>query len=207
MLNIDINTESAKTLNLLTLPGRKRRQILRGAGRKVRRDSKARLKAQKGINGQAWEGRSNGRKAKMLKKLGKHLQVHTNENRANITFASPRVAKVARAHQDGEKLTHTAPKGQPDYQGPATTKQAKALIKAGYTIRKKRGKGWKTPSLKWIKENLKLGQAGLILRILKEQEKGQQQWDIQLPSRSFLGQNQNEYKQLKNYMFDQATRH
>ncbi|WP_299002319.1 phage virion morphogenesis protein [uncultured Shewanella sp.] len=207
MLNIDINTESVKTLNLLTLPGRKRRQILRGAGRKVRRDSRDRLKAQKGLYGQAWEERSNGRKDRMLKKLGKHLQVHTNENQADVTFASSRIAKVARAHQDGEKLTQTPPKGQPNYQGPATQKQAKALIKEGYKIRSKPGKGWITPSLKWIKENLTLGQAGLILRILREQEKGPQQWDIQLPARSFLGQNQNEYKQLKNYMFDQATRH
>jgi hypothetical protein len=68
MLNLGIPTDSAlKQLDLLTLDANKRRRILRGAGRQVRRDTKARLKGQKGLSGTNWQGRSDGRKKRMLK--------------------------------------------------------------------------------------------------------------------------------------------
>lgn len=207
----DNNQTALKQLNLLTLNPNKRRRILRGAGRKVRRDSKARLKGQRDLSGSTWKARSNGRKKRMLSKLGRNIQVHTSPNDAKVTFGNPRIGKIARAHQDGVSQKMTASQaarkyGTPDYDGQATRKQAKALRKAGYKVRKKRGKGWKTPSIGWITENLTLGKAAKTLRILRGEKKGKTSWDIDLPERSFLGQSQSEYKQLTNYMLDEAMR-
>lgn len=212
MLQLGINTsEALKQLNLLTLTPNKRRQILRGAGRKVRRSSRDRIKAQKDLNGKTWQGRSNGRKKKMLKKLGKHIQVRTTANKADVTFSNNNIGRIARAHQEGVNQTMTAKDakkryGTPDYKAPATRKQAKDLRENGYKIRKTKGKGWKRPNLKWITNNLNSGQAGLTLRILKGNKKGKDSWQVPLPERSFLGQSHNEYKQLKNYMLDEAIR-
>jgi len=212
LLQLGVNTsEALKQLNLLTLSPNKRRQILRGAGRKVRRSSRDRIKAQKDLNGKTWQGRSNGRKKKMLKKLGKHIQVRTTANKVDVTFSGNNIGRIARAHQEGVSQTMTAKDAQkrygtPDYKAPATRKQAKALRANGYKIRKSRGKGWKNPSLKWITQNLNSGQAGLILRILKGNQKGKSSWQLPLPKRSFLGQSQTEYKQLKNFMLDEAIR-
>ena len=214
MLNIGIPTDRAlKELDLLTLDANKRRRILRGAGRQVRRDTKARLKSQVGLSGRVWQGRSNGKKQRMLRKLGKGLQVHTTPNNAKITFSNERVGKIARVHQEGIDLTVKAKtatelqqqKGTLDYSDPSTRKQAKALRIEGYQIRKKRGKGWKTPSLKWITENLTMGRAGIILRLMRESAP-KSSWEIKTPARSFLGQNESEQKELKNYMLDEAFR-
>ena len=172
MLTAKFNNKKAlKQLNLLTLNPNKRRRILRGAGRKVRRDSKKRLKDQRDLSGSAWQGRSNGRKNRMLRKLGKHIQVHTSSNDAKVTFGNTRVGQIARAHQDGVTQRMTASKSIKT-DGKATRKQAKALRKAGYKIRNKRGKGWKTPNLGWITENLTLGKATVVLRALRGEGKG-----------------------------------
>lgn len=78
----------------------------------------------------------------------------------------------------------------------ATRQQAIALIMANYKVhitgRGKdrviaKGKGAeKTPSIKWITENLTLGEAGLILRKLRK-DGGREQWRTTLPARPFLG--------------------
>jgi len=212
MLTFKNNNQSAlKQLNLLTLNPNKRRRILRGAGRKVRRESKARLKGQRDLSGSAWKARSNGRKKKMLSKLGRNLQVHTSPNDAKVTFGNQQTGKIARAHQDGVTQRMTSSKaakkyGTPDYGAEATRRQAKALRDAGYKVRKKRGKGWKTPTIKWITENLTIGRAGLVLRMLRGNQKGKSSWDIKLAQRSFLGQSMSESKQLTNYMLDEAMR-
>ncbi|QUM84450.1 phage virion morphogenesis protein [Moritella sp. 28] len=212
MLNLGISTDNAlKQLDLLTLDANKRRRILRGAGRKVRRDTKARLKGQRGLSGTNWQGRSDGRKKRMLKKLGKGVQVHTTPNNAKVTFGNKRLGQIARVHQEGITLTQTAKQaakdnGTPDYRGKASRRQAKSLRDSGYKIRKKRGKGWKVPPLKWITENITSGQAGLILRILRGNEKAKSSWEIKLPARSFIGQSSHEQTELKNYMLDEAFR-
>ncbi|CED59256.1 Prophage PSPPH06, virion morphogenesis protein [Moritella viscosa] len=214
MLNLGIPTDNAlKQLDLLTLDANKRRRILRGAGRQVRRDTKARLKGQQNLSGTYWQGRANGKKTRMLKKLGKGLQVHTTANNATVTFGDPHAGKIARVHQEGIDVTVKAKtatelqqqRGTLDYSDPSTRKQAKALRKEGYKIRQKRGKGWKTPTLKWMQENLTMGRAGLILRLMRENAP-KSSWEIKTPARSFLGQNETEQTQLKNYMLDEAFR-
>ncbi|MDO6426233.1 phage virion morphogenesis protein [Thalassotalea sp. 1_MG-2023] len=200
-----------KELKLLTLNPQKRRRILRGAGRKVRRDSKKRITKQKDLQGKTWQGRANGKKTKMLRKLGKNLQVHTSPNKAQVTFGNKLVGQIARAHQQGVTLEMTAKEaakkyGTPNKTAKATRQQAKSLRQEGYKIRKNKGKGWKNPSLKWIQENLTFYQAGLVLRTMRDEQNKKTKWSIPLPERSFLGQEAKEYKQLKNYMLSEAFR-
>jgi len=212
LLSIGINTSKAKQeLNLLKLGPRKRRRILRGAGRKVRRDSKTRIRSQKDLVGSHWQARSNGRKKRMLTKLGKHMQVHSNPNNAQVVFGNNNIGKIARVHQEGLSQEMTASEaarkyGTPDYKGSATRAQAVSLKEEGYKIRRNKGKGWKNPSIKWIMQNLERGQAGKILRIMRDEPNSKNKWTIALPERSFLGQNRGELVALKNYMLDEAFR-
>jgi len=173
MLSVGIQTTKAKQqLELLTLNPRKRRRIMRGAARKVRRNSKARIRNQKDLAGKNWQQRSNGKKQRMLRKLGKHMQARSTPDNAQVTFGGSVAGKIARAHQEGADLEMTASEaarkyGTPDYKGDATQGQAIALRQEGYKIRRSKGKGWKKASVKWIKDNLNRGQAGKILRIMK----------------------------------------
>ncbi len=211
MLKLGINSEQASNeLKLLLLSPQKRRRIMRTAGRKVRRDSRQRIRGQKDLTGKTWQGRSNGRKTRMLKKLGKHVQVHTSPNAAKVTFGNKRLGQIARAHQDGISQEMTAAEaarkyGTPDENAKATREQAKALRAEGYKIRRNKGKGWKNPSLKWITTNLGWQQAGLILRTLRDKQ-SKKRWTIPLPQRSFLGQSQVEYKALRNLVLNEAFR-
>ena len=211
MISTRINVDKALAqLDLLALDPRKKRRLLRGAGRKVRKQSRQRLREQKGLNGRKWQARSSGRKVKMLRRLGRHLQVHTSSENAQVTFANKRVGQVARAHQEGvtqrmDAATAKQAYGKPDYKGGASKSQAKALLENGYKIRRNKGKGWKRPSQKWIRENLTLGQAGLILRILRDSQ-AKKDWQIKLPQRSFLGQTEQEQIELSTFMLTEAVR-
>ena len=211
MLKLGINTEQASNeLKLLLLTPQKRRRILRGAGRKVRRDSRQRIRGQKDLTGKTWQGRSNGRKTRMLKKLGKNVQVQTSPHAAKVTFGNQRLGKIARAHQHGISQEMTAAEaarkyGTPNEYAKASREQAKALRAEGYKIRRNKGKGWKKANLKWITNNLSQQQAGLILRTLRDKQ-SKQRWTIPLPQRSFLGQSQIEYKALRNQILNEAFR-
>ena len=210
MLTVKSKRSNNDQLALLRLTPRKRQRVLRAAGRRVRRDSRSRLKLQKGLNGRRWKGRSDGSKKRMLRKLGRRLIVKTTSDQADVTFGNNLTGKIARLHQEGIDQTMTAGNmekihGQVDYKEPATRKQAKALREAGYKIRKKRGSGWKSPSLKWIVTNLSNGKAGLILRILLDKER-KRAWKIPTQERSFLGQERQEMEDLKNFMLDEAMR-
>jgi phage virion morphogenesis protein len=211
MLKLGFNSEKASNeLKLLLLTPQKRRRIMRTAGRKVRRDSRKRIRGQKDLTGKTWQGRSNGRKTRMLKKLGKHVQVQTSPNAAKVTFGNKRLGQIARAHQDGISQEMTAEEAARKYGtakegAKATREQAKALRLEGYKIRRNKGKGWKKASLKWITTNLSQQQAGLILRTLRD-EQSKTRWTISLPERSFLGQSQSEYKALRNQVLNEAFR-
>lgn len=89
----------------------------------------------------------------------------------------------------------------PDYAGSATRRQARALLKAGYQIR--HDKRWKRPTLGWIVENLKSGQAGLILALLEDQTK-EQSWKIDLPARDALGADPRDIREIVGTVLQQT---
>ncbi|WP_022944374.1 virion morphogenesis protein [Pseudoalteromonas ruthenica] len=210
MLTSRISHDNRDQLALLKLDDRTRRRVFRSAGRKVRRDSKARLKGQKDLENKRWPVRADGTKKRMLRRIGRKMIVKTSPAGARVQFDSPRTARIASAHQHGAEQERTAGEqqriyGTPDYDAPASRKLAKKLIAAGYKIRRAKGKGYKRPSVKWITENLSTAKAGFILKLLSD-EPSKERWTLKTPKRSFLGQSRDELKELKNFMLDEAMR-
>lgn len=200
-----------QNIQLLKMNPAKRRRLLKVLSRSVIKKSRNRLKEQKDMEGRKWAERKNQKnKKKMLRKLGKSMNATVNAKSAKVGFKNPVVGRIAKAQQDGIAEVMTREKmqkkyGQPDYGAPATRKQAKALRDEGYKVRRKNGKGWKAATLKWIVSHLTLGQAGLILRIMRD-EPSKKTWVIPLPSRPFMGVSEKEKNTMIQTIFDQTAR-
>ena len=212
MLKLQQSSGNAEQISLLSLNRFKRRRLLRGAGRMVRRNSRARLRSQQDLDGKAWKSRADGSKRKMFKKLSKKMRVFTGGEKVDVGYSTLRTGQIARAHHEGITTTVKAGGSEfgesntpPPKSKMCTKKQAKALRKAGYKIRRKGTNGWKRPGLKWMQENLSSNRAGLILRIMRSSEK-KKEWDIHRPVRTHLGQDRDEEKDLKNFMLSEAIR-
>ncbi len=193
-LTADLNGQLGlkHTLELLKLKPAKRRRLLGQMARIVQRRSARRIRRQRDLYGKAYSQRKGAKRGKMLKGLPKKMSKRINPNMASIGFADGVTAAIARAHQDGidevmnaqrARQRYGAPK---DYSAPASRRQARKLREAGYKIRRENGKGWKSPSLRWITENLTSGKAGLILKKLTD-DSGKDSWVIPVEARSFLG--------------------
>lgn len=176
----------------------KRRVLVRIAN-KVVSNSKKRIQTQSDLNASPWAPRKSGKRKKMLSKLGPLIKVTAvNANEANIGFYSSVAGKIAAKQQFGatEEVTAEQVKNRPGAtqpSNPATTRQAAALLNAGFKIRLPKGKR-KTPTKKWITEHMTAGQAGVVLRALQGEIKAH--WRIVLPPRSFLGVTDTELPEL-----------
>lgn len=217
-MSVQVSTSGFLTgkqqLKLLTMNATKRKRLNGQIGRKVRTASRKRLKLNRNIDGTSWQARkSQGRKKKrrMMRKLGRNMVTYYSADKATVTFKNAGIGRTAYAHQHGVSQYWTAEKSQklygtPDYQAQATRRQAKALREAGYKRPRSNGKGYVKATIKWITENLKLGQAGLILRILRDETQTKKSWVIELPERDFLGVNNKELKDIVQHVFAQATK-
>jgi len=86
-------------------------------------------------------------------------------------------------------------RGSPDYDAEATKAQARALLKEGFkrpvgkyrSGAKKGQRKNRRVSQKWIMENMTLGQAGLILRLLRDEAESKKAWELTVPARPFFG--------------------
>jgi len=187
-------------IGLLALPAASRKRVLQNAGRRYLKASREHIRQQKTIDGNPFAKRKYG-KGKLLKNMGRSLKFFPSPNQVTVTWPNKSVAKLGYRHQFGIDEVMTASKmvkihGQPDYQAPATKKQARALLEAGFTI--SAGKTFKSgpnkgktrrkrPSQRWIMDNMKLGQAGLIIRTLRNATHPPKNWKIPVPERPFLG--------------------
>jgi phage virion morphogenesis protein len=178
-----------------------RKRLMGSLAKTVVTNSKRRVSAQTDLDSSPWaprKDRSNRRK--MLRKIGRLITViRATENDALIGFDSARTARIAAAHQYGDSATVKADElnrrpGQQPGSTPATRQQAKALLEAGFKYRRRPG-GYKTPSLKWITQNMSMAQASLVLRELRG---ARQQWTVTLPARSFLGVSEADKTELTN---------
>lgn len=212
MITIDVQGQLSvqRKLKLLQLPPAKRKRLLGQVVRKVRSGTRRRLREQRDLNGAKWEPRKDGRKQKMLRKIGRKLVTSYDQNEGRVSYPGGVTSRIAREHQDGLDEVMTAERmrkihGEPDYSAPATTAQAKALRAEGYKARKKSGKGYRNASIREIKETLTLGQAGIILRMMRDSD-SKQSWVIPLPARAHLGATEKEINDMVNTVFDQTIR-
>lgn len=192
----------SQRIDLMILKPASKQRIFENAGRVYLKASRENIRQQKTIYGNPFEKKKYG-KGKSFKKMGKTLQFEATPKQVKVTWPNKAIAKLGARHQFGIDEVMTANRmvkihGQPNYEDPATKKQAKALIKAGFVA--STGKRYKSgtskgkmkkkkPSQKWILENMRLGQAGLIIRSLRSQLNPPKKWDIPVPPRPFLGMN------------------
>jgi hypothetical protein len=186
-------------MEVLSMPGRTRRNVVKRMVRQVQKDARANIRSQKTTRGLPMEARKDSRvRRKMLRGLSREMTVFMRGNSAaDVTWRNGLTAKIADRHQRGVPEPWNRGKarkvyGVPDYKANATRAQAKSLKAEGYRLRvkKKRGKGCRLVrvSLRWITENLSRGQAGLILRLMRTNRKrGARSWEIRTPARPFLG--------------------
>lgn len=216
MLNTQARVSVSDTLPLrrqievLQMSPRERRRRLYRMAQQVRRFSRKRAQQQRDVNGTPWQGRKDGKRRKMMRGLAKTMTASSTDRHGTVTWRSAITGRIAYAHAHGipEKMTASRMQrvyGTPDYEAPATRGQARALREAGFQIRRASGKGWKKPTLRWVTENMKQGQAGLVLTELNHQEH-KKSWDIPLPERSFLGATEAEAAELIDGFFKQTQR-
>lgn len=186
-------------LDMLTLPPKERRKFLRKVIGDIRRQSKENVRAQRTVDGAPMPPRKHGRrKRKMMKGLGRTVEEKvTGDYSAEVGWRKSGPARTAYRHHHGVPEDWSRGRarkayGTPDYKKAATKRQARSLIREGYRAprRKKRGKGitLKRVSKKWIEENMSLGQAGVILRLMRTgTRRGKTRWTVDVPARPFLG--------------------
>ncbi len=189
-------------IDLLRMPSAKRRRLLGQIGRQLIVSARARIRQQRTVDGEPFARRKDGGDEKMLRRMGRRMSVRTTDDLATVSWAKDAGAKIAFLQQTGTPVEFDAKKmqkiyGVPNHDSPATRKQAKTLRDLGYKIRRKGVKGTKKPSLKWIVENIKRGQAGIIIRSMREElATGNKKWIVKTSARPFLGANDDDKKNM-----------
>ncbi|WP_420588201.1 hypothetical protein [Bacterioplanoides sp.] len=202
-MSVTYDAERAAAINqqlvIRSLSATSRKRILKNTGRVLLKESRDHIRQQQTLSGKSMEKRKYGR-GKVLKKMGKTIKFFANTKNVRLTWTNRAIAKLASRHQFGIPEVFDALKmenihGKPDYQQPASRKQAKALLNEGFRVTpqdttKKPRKGKtrkKKPSQKWIMENMKMGQAALVIRKLRKEERPPKTWKVKVPARPFLG--------------------
>jgi hypothetical protein len=209
------NDRLLRQVALLSLSSKRKKKLHQKLGREVVKQSRARIRQQKTVDGNSFAKRKSGKKKKLLTRIMRNVKVYAGSKSAKVTWADNKTGKIASAHQRGHTETNTAAKvasqrGRPDYNAQATKDQAKALIRAGYkrpTGKYKSGNKRSQikssrVSQKWITENMTLGQAGLVLRMLSGKS-SKSSWQVKTPERPFLGANKSDVKQMANMVIDE----
>lgn len=181
-----------------------RKKILRKVGRQVLKNARQRTRNQVDLNGNPFKDHARGRKRKMLTRLtrAKNMNIVALSSEKLIVGFKNRFLEILAAKQQyGFTQNFTAAQMRQRNSNVGNTtlasrRQAKALIAAGYKVKRESG-GYKTPSITWITQNMKVGRAGAILRALRGGG-AVSAWDTTLPKRSFLGITSDEVIELSN---------
>ncbi len=203
-------------LALLSLPPKLRIRLLNRVGLRIRTQWRKRVREQRDLNGNAFaprkRKRKKGQKAKMLSGLAAGVSVvRLTDAAAELGWGKRKTAIIAGAHNAGMTTRRTGAQMRGWTRNTplmATAEQAKRLRRLGYKVKagkSKRGATrWLRPSVDWITDNLKYNQAGLLIRLLKQEQPGPTAWEIELPKREFFGvANQQEVSELVAYLLPQ----
>ncbi|PAJ72259.1 hypothetical protein CJF42_22150 [Pseudoalteromonas sp. NBT06-2] len=215
MLKFELDTDEAlQQLGLLTLPAKKRQQILRKAGRRFRQNSLNRVKDKKNVDGTAWKS-SNSKKLFKKLKQKKSTYIKTTPNSVEIGFKRQRWGKLARAHAIGLEDEYSVAESKkklkkakkPDYKAPATRSQAKELNRLGFKWWNKNTKKYKSISQKRISELFTVAQAGIVIKLLRPSKKNNKEtWNIKRPKRELLGNTKKETRVTRQQILDDALK-
>ncbi len=192
-------------LKLLSLNVVTRKKVLRQCAFEVRKASRKNIREQKDYLGQRFAARKKGRK-KMLTGLGRKMSAFATSDKGVVTWRNPVLGRIAKSQQEGINQTFDASKrtkqqGKKTANDNATIDQARSLKKEGY--RRPSNGRLVVVTIKWIRENLTVAQAGYILRTMRGA--GKTTWELPLPARAFLGIDNNELNQIITRIFDNIT--
>ena len=207
-IDVDGLIPALRRLRALQLTGTKKKRELTKLSRKVISNSKKRVRQQTDLNGVSYRKRWKKRKdrGKMLARLYQRLNVMRNDgSHADISFPGM-AANIAAKQQYGATETVTAASltgrnGGSPRDGPATKKQGKALRDLGYKVRGRK------PSITWVTQHMKVGQAGCAIKWLREQQglPARSSWTTTLPERSALGATSVEVDALIDILINDIT--
>ena len=201
-------------LALLRLEPRLRRRLLNNVTKRLRTMSRKRIRSQQNLDGSPFAERKNpepGQK-KMEAGLGKLLQVTSlTADQAVLGWKNNLTSWVAAQQHNGSTERRTAQQmrrwNKVDEGSMSTPKQAKRLRRLGFKVRQAGKKRLSRPAVAWILEHVSYMQAGLLIRILDEEQgesTGADSWEIKLPKRQFLGANSNrDTSELVNLVLEQ----
>lgn len=201
-------------LALLRLEPRLRRRLLNNVTKRLRTMSRKRIRSQQNLDGSPFAARKNpepGQK-KMEAGLGKLLQVTSlTPDQAVLGWKNNLTSWVAAQQHNGATERRTAQQmrrwNKVDEGSMSTPKQAKRLRRLGFKVRQAGKKRLSRPAVAWILEHVSYMQAGLLIRILDEEQgesTGADSWEIKLPKRQFLGTNSNrDTSELVNLVLEQ----
>ncbi|HFF2273194.1 virion morphogenesis protein [Pseudomonas aeruginosa] len=190
-------------LALATLPPQLRRRLLNNALKRVRAQARRNVSGQASPDGAPFPPRKRKGRRKMLSGLvkPKHLNVtQLNTDQGVLGWRNGLMGHIAGQHQDGYTERRTAAqmrrwnRVQPNQA--CTEKQAKRLRRLGFRVRQAGKRGLSRPSVPWIQEHVGFLQAGVLIRVLRDEQPGPQSWEITLPKRTFLGITQEETGRL-----------
>lgn len=165
----------------------------------VRTQGRRNIRRQETIEGEPFASRKRQRAERaMLSGLAKAMTVVSKPELGGVavTWKNALTAKIAYRHQHGIGEDWTPDKaakvyGRPDYKAACTRLQAKALLREGYRLMvpmKGGGRRPKRVTVGWLESRLSLGQAGIILRLMRTKKaQGAQSWRDTVPERPYLG--------------------
>ena len=193
------NKQLNAQLDRFAREAKERQKLARRMGGYVRTLSRQNIKRQRTVDGAAMTPAQKRRAARpMLMGLHSQMVVRAAEGNKGVTVSweNPLLAAIGFRHQEGIGENWSPGRarnvyGQPNYKARATRAQAKALLREGYRLMvpaKGGGRRPKRVTVQWIEEKMTLGQAGLILRLIRTgHTKGKQSWRDTVPARPFLG--------------------
>ena len=210
---LDVQTQLA----MLSLPPKLQARLMNRVGLRLRSQWRQRVRQQSDLNKSPFAPRKlrkKGQKKRMLTGLAKKMGVkRLTGNAAEVGWSNAKTAMIASVHNEGMTLRGGAAqlsrqKGKSTLM--ATRLQAKRLSMLGYKRaiqnpdKKRRKPRYMRPGVAWIEANLSYDQAGLLIRLLKGDDPGPVNWDIELPGREFFGiASQREVNELVAYLIPQ----
>ncbi|EEX94363.1 hypothetical protein VIOR3934_19735 [Vibrio orientalis CIP 102891 = ATCC 33934] len=180
---------------LLTLDRKKRTRLLKKLGAQLAKQTQKNVRAQSNPDGTKWKGRKKGRKKMLMGFTRKVKHFQRNSNKTLFVGWPTARGKVAYQHHNGiaeesglTKRKRQAKKNkEPSKDDNAPREQAKHLRDLGFRLkpqgRQKRGK---KPTLKWITENMTLGEATKTIQEL-ENKTPARDWQVGRPERQLIG--------------------
>ncbi|WP_345868593.1 phage virion morphogenesis protein [Shewanella algae] len=171
ILNLD---KLLMQLQAMQLTQGQRTKLTQRLGRAALRANAAHIRRGQTPQGRPWQPIKRQKpKKRQLVGMGRYLSYRVQGDEVEISFKHRIRRMIAHQHHHGMIQQRTAKQAARMYRrrndGPPSPKLAKALKHAGYTIRRKNGRGIaqdKAPSIKWIRTHLSERQAVTILKRL-----------------------------------------